>query len=224
MLPSLRHAVAVCPEILSALGAGLSVTRRGAVLEPLLGSDAEVGELEELQFTLGQGPAMDVVLSGAPEREPDLAAAEAGRRWPVFAREAAERGVHGVFAFPVGAGAAMLGVLTVYRRQPGPLDTDQWLDALVIADALFVLALDHRRGLSPDLHEVIDAAFTARRAEVHQAAGRVAAQERISVTDALARLRAHAYSTGLSLHEVAADVMSGGLRLDSHHETQEDHG
>jgi len=223
-LPSLRHAVAVCADILSALGAGLAVTRPGPALEPLLGDDGVVAELEELQFTLGQGPAMDVAVSGTPERVADLTGTEAGRRWPVFTQEATVRGVHGVFAFPVGAGAAMLGVLTVYRHQAGPLDTDQWLDALVIADALFVLALDHRRGLSPDLHEVIDAAFTARRAEVHQAAGRVAAQNGIGVADALARLRAHAYGTGLSLHEVAADVMTGGLRLDTDHETPEDLG
>lgn len=119
--------------------------------------DAAAGGVE-LQFTLGQGPATDVALTGAPERVADVTGREAGRRWPVF------------------------------------------------------------------LHEVIDAAFTARRAEVHQAAGRIAAQNGIGVADALARLRAHAYGTGQSLREVAADVMTGGLRLDTDHETQEDLG
>jgi hypothetical protein len=85
---------------------------------------------------------------------------------------------------------------------------------LVFADALFVLALDNRQGVSADLDEVIEAAFTARRAEVHQAAGRLASQQRISVTDALARLRAYAYSSGLSLYKVAIDVMSDRLHLD----------
>ena len=143
----------------------------------------------------------------------DLAGVAAGHRWPAFASAGAERGVRGTFAFPVGAGAAKVGVLSVYRWQPGPLQADQVKDGLVFADAVFVLALDHRRGLSADLDEVIEAAFTARRAEVHQAAGLVAAQQRIGVTDALALLRAHAYSSGLPLHRIATDVMAGRLRL-----------
>jgi hypothetical protein len=122
--------------------------------------------------------------------------------------------VRGVFAFPVAAGAAKVGVLTVYRSEPGPLRREQLADALTFADAMFVLALDSRQGVSADLDGLIEAAFTARRAEVHQAAGRLASQQRISVTDALARLRAHAYSNGVSLHEVALDVMSDRLHLD----------
>ena len=57
----------------------------------------------------------------------------------------------GLFAFPVGAGAARLGVLSVYREQAGPLRPEQLQDALMFADAVFVLALDHRHGLSTDL-------------------------------------------------------------------------
>jgi len=214
-VPSLRHAVIACSESLSAAGAGLALTRPRGGLEPLLATGADIRELEELQFTLGQGPGVDAKTSGVPESATDLVAADAGRRWSAFAPAAVERGMRGVFAFPVGAGAAGLGVLTVYRQQPGPLHTGQWLDALVFADAVFVLALDHRLGVSVDLHEVIDAAFTARRAEVHQAAGRLAAQQSISVADALARLRAHAYSTGTTLHRVAVAVMAGQLWLES---------
>ncbi len=147
--------------------------------------------------------------------ETDLAGVAAGHRWPAFAAAGAERGVRGTFAFPVGAGAAKVGVLSVYRREAGPLRSDQLADALVFADAVFVLTLDHRHGLSADLDEVIEVAFTARRAEVHQAAGRIAAQQSISVTDAFARLRAHAYSSGLSLHRIATDVMADRLRLES---------
>jgi hypothetical protein len=113
-----------------------------------------------------------------------------------------------------------VGVLSVYRREAGPLRPEQATDGLVFADAVFVLSLDHRHGISADLDEVIETAFTARRAEVHQAAGRVAAQQRISVTNALARLRAHAYSSGLPLHRIAADVMAGSLRLENDHDGQ----
>jgi hypothetical protein len=217
---SLRHAVAACAQAMSAMGAGLSMTRDGGVLEPLLATDPDVGELEELQFALGQGPSCDAIALGAPVLETDLAGVAAGRRWPAFASAGAERGVRGVFAFPVSAGAARLGVLSIYRQQGGPLEPDQVTDGLVFADAVFVLSLDHRHGISADLNEVIETAFTARRAEVHQAAGLVAAQQRIPVTNALALLRAHAYSSGLPLHRIATDVMAGSLLLASNHNGQ----
>ncbi|WP_166678064.1 GAF and ANTAR domain-containing protein [Kribbella kalugense] len=191
------------------------MSRNGGLLEPLLATDVVIGELDELQFELGEGPSSDAAATSSPVLEADLAGLEAGQRWPAFAAAGADRGFRGVFAFPVTAGAARLGVLTIYRREPGPLQSDQVADALVFADAIFVLALDHRQGVSAELGEVIETAFTARRAEVHQAAGRLASQQRISVTDALARLRAHAYSSGMSLHTVAIDVMADRLQLDS---------
>jgi hypothetical protein len=208
---SLLYAVMACATAMDAIGGALSMRRDGGELEPLIATDPTAGELEELQSTLGEGPSVDVLATGTPILQSDLSGLDAGQRWPSFAPAASDRGVHGLFAFPVGAGAARLGVLSVYRRQTGFLQPDQLQDALIYADAVFVLALDDRRGLSTDLHEVIDAAFSARRAEVHQAAGLVAAQQRINVADALVRLRAYAYSLGRPLHEIATEVMAGRL-------------
>jgi hypothetical protein len=215
--PSLAHAVSACAQALSAAGAGLAMTRDGGLLEPVLATGPEIGELDELQFELGEGPSGDASAITAPVLEANLGGVAAGRRWPAFAAAGVQRGMCGVFAFPVAAGAARVGVLTVYRRERGPLQREQLEQALVFADALFVLALDNRHGVSADLDQVIEAAFTARRAEVHQAAGRLASQQRISVTDALARLRAYAYSSGLPLYKIAIDVMADRLHLDGDH-------
>ncbi|MFD7157316.1 GAF and ANTAR domain-containing protein [Kribbella sp. NPDC059898] len=226
--PSLQHAVDACASGLSAAGAGFAMTPGGGVWEPLFSSGAAATELDELQFTLGEGPSGEAVTSGAPILESDLSGIGAGRRWPAFAAGATERGIGAAFAFPVGFGAAQVGVLTVYRRDRGPLPAELLEDALVYADALLVLALDNRSGIATDTDQQVEAAFSARRAEVHQAAGAVAAQLVVSVTDALARLRAYAYSTGQSLQMVAADVMAGRLRLEadpketrSHHDELE---
>jgi hypothetical protein len=198
---------------MSAAGAGFGMTRDGGTWEPLLASGPEATELDELQFALGQGPSDDAVRDGTPVLESDLAGLGAGRRWPAFAAAATERGIGAVFAFPVGIGAARVGVLTVYRRQRGPLPGGLLQDALVYSDAVLVLALDDRIG-ADDAEQLISAAFSTRRAEVHQATGVVAAQLGISVTDALARLRAHAYSSGLSLQEVAEAVMTRRLHFE----------
>ena len=48
---------------------------------------------------------------------------------------------------------------------------------------------------------------------VHNAAGMVSVQQGISVTEALIRLRAHAFSSDRLLADVADDVIARSLRL-----------
>ena len=210
---SLRHAVMACVVLLGATGAGLSVAHDGGPREPLLASGPRAEELEELQFTLGEGPCMDAAAGHSPVLVPDLAAASARSRWPVFAPAAMDHGVQAAFAFPVTAGTALAGVLDVYRAEPGPLHPRELADALVLADVVLVLALDEQGGITAELDDVLDTAVSTRRARVHQATGMVAAQLGVSMTDALAALRAYAYTRGRRLTEVAADVVERKVRL-----------
>ncbi len=212
---SLRHAVIACADGLAAAGAGLSVVRHGAPREPVLASAPAAEELEELQFTLGQGPCVDAAAGRGPVLVPDITWADAQRRWPAFASAAAGRGVRGMFAFPVAVGAALIGVLGVYRLQAGMLDSQELADGLVFADAVLVLALDERGGIASGPEGLADAALSARRAQVHQATGMVAAQLGVSMSDALAALRAHAYTRGRQVTDLAADVLARRVRLDA---------
>jgi hypothetical protein len=209
---SLRHAVAACADSLASAGAGLVMARSGPG-EPLLASGPLTEELEELQFLLGEGPCMDAVAGHGPVLVPDLAGPDAHRRWPVFAPAAVDRGVRGMFAFPVAAGAALVGVLDVYREHPGSLAQQELADALTFADVILLLALDYQRGIAADPGDLLDTTHGARRAHVHQATGMVAAQLEVSVTDALAALRAYAFAHGRRLADVAADVLDRRLRL-----------
>jgi len=52
------------------------------------------------------------------------------------------------------------------------------------------------------------------RAEVHQATGMITIQLGISLTEALLRLRAHAYDSGQTVTEVAAEVVNRRLHFD----------
>lgn len=213
--PTMLHVVRACAGALAAVGAGVALTRGGGAWEPMLSSSPEATELDELQFTLGEGPSADAVSGGVPVLESDLAGLGAGRRWPAFAAGATERGVGAAFAFPLGIGAARIGVLTVYRHERGPLLVELLQEALLYADAVLLLALDEYSGVGTDADGLMAAAVSARRAEVHQATGTVAAQLDISITDALARLRAYAYSNGLTLQAVAIEIMAGRLRLET---------
>ncbi len=210
---SLRHVIAACADALAADGVALSVARTGAIGEPSLAIGPVAEQLEELQFTLGQGPGLDAVADRGPILVADLAAPDAQRRWPAFASAGANLNVGGVFAFPVIAGAALVGVLNVYRYQAGPLQPEELAQGQVYADAVLIVALDERAGIEPGHNSLLDAVLSARRVQVHQAAGMVAAQLGVPITDALAALRAHAYAHGYSLADLAAEVLARKVRL-----------
>jgi hypothetical protein len=92
-------------------GASVTVTVMGcpAAREPLFASDELSARLEELQFTLGEGPAVAEFWLGSPELVADLELA--GSRWPVFAPAAVAAGARAMFAVPLQAGAIKVGVL-----------------------------------------------------------------------------------------------------------------
>ncbi|MEV0405179.1 GAF and ANTAR domain-containing protein [Actinoallomurus sp. NPDC050550] len=209
---SVRHACVACSRSITAAGAGLSMTRDGRLHEPVYATDPLSQELEELQFTLGEGPCMDANAGDRPVLVPDVASAWAERRWPMFAPAIAERGIVAVFAIPLAAGAARLGVMDLYRTRGGLLTREELAEVLTFADAILMLALEHGDG-DTGLDDLFAGDFAERRAEVHQAAGMVAAQIGASIVDALARLRAYAYAQDQRLGDVVAAVLARRLRF-----------
>ena len=183
----------------------------GTSREPVYATDLRSEELGELQSVLGEGPCMDALSADTPVLVGDVAATDSGQRWPSFAPAAAALGVRGMFSIPVRVGGARVGVLDLYRDRPGTLTGDELADALTYADLVLVLALDHLGGVESPQRGLLDAAFTDRRAVVHQAAGMVSVQLDVTVTDALARLRAYAYAHDRRLAEVSADVVARRL-------------
>jgi len=205
-----RHAVTACGEAVGA-GAALSMSASGGSYEPVFATDPRSSDLEDLQATLGQGPSAEVIGGVGPVLEGEMGGAGALARWPEFAAAAVDRGVAAVFAVPVGAGAARLGALGLYRDWPGPLSAEQFNAVLLYADAVLMLAMDERGGLAPGAVDLLESGFTERRAEVHQAAGMVSVQLGVSLTDALVALRARAYAEGRTIAQVAADVVARRL-------------
>ena len=176
-------------------------------------TDAVSTLIEELQYTLGEGPCIDAHRQHTPVAEPDLAD-PATMRWTAFARSAVDAGARAVFGFPVSIGDVHVGALNLYRDRPGPLTDEQHADALVMADvaarAIITMQADAAPGaLAPELESGGNFRFV-----VHQAAGMVAVQLGVPVDDALLRLRAHAFSSGRTVSDVAADVVARRLRFD----------
>jgi len=169
--------------------------------------------IEELQYTLGEGPCIDAHRQHTPIAEPDLAH-PATVRWSEFARSAVDAGARAVFGFPVSIGDVHLGALNLYRDRPGPLTDDQHADALVVADvaarAIMTMQADAPPGaLGPELESAGNFRFV-----VHQAAGMISVQLGIPVDEALLRLRAHAFASNRNVSDVADDVVARRLRFD----------
>lgn len=197
---------------LPAQGVGVSLltddTYRGGTVAA---SDLVSRRLDELQFTLGEGPCIDAYASRRPVLEPDLVG-HGSSRWPGYAAAAQSEGVKAVFAFPLQIGRARAGALDIYRDQPGALTQGALSQALTFADLAMGLLLETQTATEPGRTAHLDDAL-AYRLEVYQAQGMVMVDLGVSLDEAMARLRAHAYAHDRSLTDVARDIVQGNLRL-----------
>ena len=179
---------------------------------PVCSSSELVGQLEDLQFALGEGPCNDAFATGLSVSEPDLAACSAST-WPHYARRAFDLGARAVFAFPLRLDTHPIGVLTLYQYSIGLLTEEQSADSAVVATVLAHTISSIQATSTPPLlaSELSDA--NAHRAEVHQASGVIAIQLDTDVGAALLRIRAHAYATDQSVAFVAQEIVAHRLRL-----------
>jgi hypothetical protein len=200
-----------CVTELGVSGASVALIRDGHDPGVIAASDERASSLVELQFSLGEGPAIDACRTGRPVLEPDLAAASP---WPVFTPGAIAAGAASVFALPLQIGAARFGALTLHRDRSGSLGQGVLADALAMAEAASEITLRLQAEVPPGaLHEVFHD-LVDKRTVVHQATGMVLVQLDVGVEDALVALRARAYANGQSVGEVAADVVARRFRLE----------
>lgn len=199
-------------EALVMSGAGIMLMSGDLRTGSVCSSNAVSALIEELQYTLGEGPCVDAHREDRPVLEPDLADPEVPR-WIAFAPPAVAAGARAVFGFPMQVGAVRLGALNVYRDQPGPLADDQHADALVMADVAAREVLAMQAGAPPGTLAAELEAGANFRFVVHQASGMVSAQLGVSVTEALIRLRGHAFAHDRLLTDVADDVVARRFRF-----------
>jgi hypothetical protein len=196
---------------LAVTGAGVTlIDRAGSAQQGLvLAGDPVAARLEELQFTVGEGPGLAAVAAGVLVLVPDLAAAAS--RWPAFVPGALAVGAAAVFAFPLTLGAISMGSLDCYRTTTGALSTEQVTDALLLAETAFGAVLAQVAGHAHgDLGWLADI-----HAEVHQATGIESHRQRISMQAALLRIRAYAYAHDQPVTAVARKIVGRDLSLEA---------
>ena len=206
------HLCAISAEVSGTNGAGIMLQSDELVRASLCTTDGVAAYLDDLQYTLGEGPAIDAYRLGQVVAEPDLESPDA-ERWPALSSSALQAGARALFAFPIRIGAGRLGSLTLYRNQAGPIEGDRYADTLVMADmaAHTIVALQANAppgSIAVELEEGANFHFV-----VHQAAGMVSEQLHVGVAEAMVRLRSYAFRSDTPIDDVAQAVVERTLNL-----------
>ncbi|MFZ7088447.1 GAF and ANTAR domain-containing protein [Curtobacterium sp. RRHDQ10] len=206
----------LCAPFLSALpvtGVAISTVGDPFGSETVGASDARAARLDEIQLDLGEGPCWQALRSGTPVFEPDVQRASS-TAWPLALAALQGTGVGAVFAFPMRLGTLDIGAVDLSTNHPGTLHDDIVRDAVALTEAVArqVLLRALRRG-ERDAEVPDTAAGEYSRREVHQASGMIVAQTGADVGDALLILRGHAFASGRTVREVAADVVARTLQF-----------
>jgi len=201
---------AVCMVAVDALpsvrGTAVTAYDSTGTPEPMAASDGWARQVEEIHQLVGEGPAVSAQGTGLPVSVPSLSTEQA--RWPGYVGAAADTGLTGLWSFPLLVGGSVIGAITFYRSDEALPQAEEWTDAWLLAGvAAIVLWADAdaiERGWDDDPEGYL---------RVHVAAGMISAQLAISTTEAMSRIRAHAFASGLSLGLVADAIVDRVLRL-----------
>jgi GAF domain/ANTAR domain len=204
----------LCTQQLDISGAGLSMVTPAGARGIVCSTDVVSARLEDLQFTLGEGPCFDAARTGSPILISDLGETDdlAIERWPTFLGGAIAVGARALFVFPLRVGAISVGALDLYRDRVGDLTPDELPAAFMAADAAAIALLRFEVGRAAVFSDNPDT-LVGYQFQVHQATGMVQAQLGVSTEEALVRLRARAFALGRPLVAVATDVVERRIRF-----------
>jgi hypothetical protein len=193
-------------DLLPISGVAISAIDHSGAGLSLFSSSSLASQLEELQLDLGEGPLIDAFSRGEP-----VFTHEHETRWPMFLAAIEPLDVATVCVFPILIGAVSIGTAVTYRRSAGTLSEAAMRTGASLGRAIARPALTRALWLANEEDVSVLNSGSANSREVHQATGMVLAQLDISATDAFARIRAFAFSTGMSVRQIAEGVVANRI-------------
>ncbi|AYG79130.1 hypothetical protein DWB77_01240 [Streptomyces hundungensis] len=214
---ALPSAGAACLEDVGADGLGVSLITGGRIRTVAYAADDRSYRLEDAQLVAGEGPCT------AAYRQRGVVKVEvhsSSAQWPVFVRTAGELGIRSVVAVPLLVGNGVpVGAMDLYHTTRAVLGETDLSRIEAYARVLALLALDAHPALIGWEQAAPEAGPAGYPPIVHQAAGVASEASKVPVADALARMRAHAFSHRRLLEDVARDILAGQLRLEEDRDT-----
>jgi GAF domain-containing protein len=173
---------------------------------PEAGSEL-VGELEQLQTALGEGPCVDALGGQDSIYVPDLAGDE---RWPRFAPAAVSAGMRSALAYRLFTGQETLGALQLYARLPAAFDATARAQGLLFAAHAAMALQVARSSAAQELRaENLQTAMVSREV-IGQAQGILMERERITAEQAFQLLRHASQRLNVKLRDVAQTLVDTG--------------
>lgn len=209
------YETAACAQFLSALpitGAAVSVFGTALPETAVCSTDSLASRLDEMQFDLGEGPRWEAVRSRRPVLLPHVRN-QPHANWPMYGVALLETDVEALFVFPLQVGPLDVGVVELYSRSPDALGHHDQEIALALADRLAWSLLDRILTINEEAQSNPDRYSPLSRREIHQATGMVLVQLGLTATQALMRLRAHAFAHDESVRDVARQVVGRTLEF-----------
>jgi hypothetical protein len=210
---SVEFVCAVAAERFGTDGFCLVVTGTTGVAK-LRGAGGDLGRrIPEIEATVGEGPIGDALDLAFPAIVSDLDAAQALRKWPLFAPLAVEAGARACFGFPLVVGVVRVGVLVLLHGTPIEPGPAVLREALLFADLVLAMLLGEQVAAGGTVPGPAEDEFPLATPAVHQATGMVAVQLNTDPDTAFACLRARAFADGRRLSDLAADVVARRLQF-----------
>ncbi|NUU08791.1 GAF domain-containing protein, partial [Curtobacterium flaccumfaciens] len=190
-------------------GDGASVASYGDLAgnETISATDSRACHIDQLQFSLGEGPCWDALHNNRPVLEPDVRDHPTDR-WPLFLPAANDAGVGALFAVPLRFGPFLLGAVDVYAQRSLQVHPVQAEAARVLAGTIsrWLLQRVITRHNDRSRHRFHQRA-------THQAAGVVLAQLALAPADAYLLIEAHATTRGEDIADTANLILTGQLLI-----------
>lgn len=184
-------------------GAGLTL------LEPnhadvIVKSTDFVREIDDIQYSIGQGPCISAAQTGTTMRSGSLGG---DQRWPRFGPRAGRLGVHSVLSLPLVTPGGVVGAMNVYAHAKDAFDdrAEQLGELFAVPAAISVLNAQIL-AQSERLTTQLQAALTSRPL-IDQAIGILRSRSGDTAAEAFARLQQMSQHEHLKLTAVAAALV-----------------
>jgi transcriptional regulator with GAF, ATPase, and Fis domain len=198
-----------CVELLEVDAAGLLLADGRGALQLVAASTERARVAELFQIQNDEGPCLDCYRTGQPVSVSDIRADEAVRRWPRFAPAAQEMGFAGVHAIPMRLRDQVIGTMSLFRGEPGGLDSAVARAARALVDVATIGILQERAVRQQELVAgQLQAALTSR-VMIEQAKGILAERLRTTPDQAFVMLRRYARDRNRPLTELVRQVIDG---------------
>lgn len=177
----------------------ISAARRDGAVETVAGTDQLVWQLDEVQYSLGEGPCLESLRSGPVVVVENV---DHERRWPRYVPHAVEAGVRSQLGVRLSHETEVLGGLNLYSTEKSSVDERTRRIAELFA-AHAVIALVRARN-----EEQLNQALGSRKI-IGQATGIVMERYQISEERAFQFLVRASQTSNLKLRTIAEEIVAG---------------